>query len=201
MELHIQHDRQSNNVQRGKHNTHTLLEFKNQLYQTILQVYNRAVTSNNKLGQYALQQDDWELLTELRMLLQPFSRATAIVSRGECESTGLTFALYDHLMGKLEAHVKPPAGMRPSSLICQHMAKCAWKKLRKWYSQTDTDILAIAAVLDPRFKLAVFQDNLRWPAHWVDDLRQRVSQQSTAFFWQHQHLQYYKLTGNRGVDS
>ena len=50
-----------------------------------------------------------------------------------------------------------------ASLPIQHMARAAWLKLRKWYSATDTDVLAVAAVMDPRIKIAFFENKMEWP--------------------------------------
>jgi len=55
-----------------------------------------------------------------------------------------------------------------------HMAKAAWLKLKKWYTQTDTEVLGIAAVLDPRTKLEFFRKTLHWSSNWVKMVDEQV---------------------------
>jgi hypothetical protein len=61
-----------------------------------------------------------------------------------------------------------------SPLALKHMAHRAWLKLSKWYAATDTDVHAVAAVLDPRVKIDHLRDSLRWPRQWVDDVQTKV---------------------------
>lgn len=61
------------------------------------------------------------------------------------------------------------------SLIRKHMARAAWQKLRKWYATTDTQVLAVAAVMDPRIKLDFFRKYLRWPDEWLQHVENHVS--------------------------
>jgi hypothetical protein len=55
------------------------------------------------------------------------------------------------------------------------MAKAAWLKLKKWYTIADTDVLAVAAVMDPRIKIAFFEKRLSWTTVWTSDLRAKVN--------------------------
>lgn len=69
-------------------------------------------------------------------------------------------------------YFKPNGDQSPA--LC-YAAKSAWLKLKKWYGAANTEVLAVSAILDPRFKLDFFKNTLRWPDIWVKGIHKKVT--------------------------
>ena len=152
-----------------------------------LQVHVEMVNLHDTLHHFAVKEEEWTYLQELCDILKPFANATIMVSKESCPSAGLAFAIFEDIMRKLgnsivqifvkshylylfiEGNLK-----KDISCVSKNMAKAAWLKMRKWYTAMDMDILAVAAVLDPRIKIHYFEKVLKWPKSWVRQLLQKV---------------------------
>jgi len=67
-----------------------------------------------------------------------------------------------------------PTGYEESTSVQKYMASAAWRKLQKWYTTTDSRVLAVAAVLDPRIKLDFFRNSLHWDDIWMRGVETKV---------------------------
>lgn len=109
----------------------------------------------NDLGDDVLSHDDWDLLKETALFLQPFYEATQ-ATQGDEDTLDQTLVTMDFLIAHLRsakaAYVDNPA-MNSSVLT-------AWFVFDKYYNLTDeTPAYAAALILHPSFKTQYLHAN------------------------------------------
>ncbi|RPB18424.1 hypothetical protein L211DRAFT_772044, partial [Terfezia boudieri ATCC MYA-4762] len=118
------------------------------------------------LRSYLLSDDDWNLLSRLRSILDIFVKATEHLSGCSYPTLSVQLPYFAVLASRLEQLVEDLRETDPDSDLFQALTQ-AWIKLDQYHAQTASS-QAIATILDPRYKLQTFR-NLSWREEWITE--------------------------------
>ena len=111
------------------------------------------------LRQYALSDEDWSLLEQLRRILSIFVKATETLSGSTYPTLSIQLPYYVILAARLEKLIQEFCLTDLNSPVVQALNQ-SWVKLNQYHSQT-TSTQAVTTILDPRYKLQTFR-HLDW---------------------------------------
>ncbi|CAG8736353.1 776_t:CDS:2, partial [Racocetra fulgida] len=130
-----------------------------------------AITSLNKeLKIFELNDNEWNKIKEIVMILKIFARTTKLVSSAKYPLLASTIPIYNYLINELEMHYN--SSNNSSEVIIAMNA--GLKKLKEYYERTNySAIYSVAMVLDPRLKLNYYKEK-NWDANFINGIKETV---------------------------
>ena len=111
-----------------------------------------------------LTTDDWKLLECLKTIIEMFVKATQYLSGSTYPTLSSQLPYFSVLATRLETLANKLQQSDPNSELLQAVTN-SWQKLDEYHSKTGS-AQAIATILDPHCKLAIFW-NLSWREKWI----------------------------------
>ncbi|KAH9903890.1 uncharacterized protein BXZ73DRAFT_54351, partial [Epithele typhae] len=125
------------------------------------------ITTDLDLGlkKHNLDDEEWEIVEQLRDVLKLFENATTFFSRKGHVNLPIVIPAMDHLDEKLTEHALDTGRMTAAVRAAVTLGK---KTLNRYYDRTDhTEVYRIAMVLHPQMKLEYFK-TAKWEQDWID---------------------------------
>ncbi|KAF8546938.1 hypothetical protein OG21DRAFT_1370878, partial [Imleria badia] len=118
-----------------------------------------------------LDEEEWELLRQLRDVLQILKDATSYFSRST-PNLAMVIPAMDFIDETFATGMLKQKKLSPAIRAAISMAK---QTLNRYYSLTDfSDLYRITMVLHPRHKLAYFK-SAGWSSEWIETAKELVT--------------------------
>ncbi|CAB4389785.1 unnamed protein product [Rhizophagus irregularis] len=129
---------------------------------------NTLSNSDTNLRSFTLNENEWECLAEIELMLKGFSKATKQICAKTYPTIAYIIPYYNILISKLEDFRDSPGRCKEG----KEAASNAISKLLEYYDKTDTSIYTISLVLDPRLKIQYMKDQ-KWDKRWIESARKK----------------------------
>ncbi|CAG7832563.1 unnamed protein product, partial [Allacma fusca] len=107
------------------------------------------IRNQSKLASFQVAEEEWNLISEMILLLKPFQDMTIQISKAKSPSMALSAAVYIELYNHLETFSVDNCSS--SEIVTAAAAAC--EKLNKYYASSDGLVYVMGLLLDPRCKL------------------------------------------------
>ncbi|KAF5377290.1 hypothetical protein D9615_006461 [Tricholomella constricta] len=159
--------RMPRDVQTRWNSTYDMLSF---AYEYRDAIDTMAADKDNGLRKFELDADEWELVRQLRDVLEVFKHATLFFSRGT-PSLATVIPAMDHIDKVLTTASINNVMFSPAIRAALSLAK---KTLNKYYTLSDSsEVYRITMILHPSFKLRYFE-SMGWDVEWIDTAREII---------------------------